>query len=100
MGRQAEIDLLRVAAADVEVVVVEQGVQDGDDVFQARIPFLAPDLLEFTVAEILVVSPIVVDRMMCQLQMRRDLAVTEEGTAEPGAEGDNELEALALDDRQ
>lgn len=83
----------RIAAADMEDVVVDQRVH-------APAPFFNALAMQRGVADVLVVGLPLPDRMLGQFQMRHEIAVPEQRGANPGAERENHLEAIAFDEAE
>src|SRR5205823_13918026 len=86
---ELEVDLLGVAAADVEVIEVRQGPEVVDRPPHPLVPLLLADFLASGVAELLVVRLALAERMVRQLEVRPQPAVEVEAGPEAGAEGDD-----------
>ena len=96
----SRLDPPGVAPADVEVVEEEQRVELGDRLADPGVPAVVADVLAGPLAQLLVVGLALAERLVGDLEVREEGAVEEQRGAEPGAEGDDELEALALDHRR
>src|SRR4051794_39493127 len=96
-GAVAEVDLelLRVAATHVEVVEVQQCVEHLGGLEDALAPSSVPDALSRRVAEVVLERALAVERHERELEVRHRHAVLEDRGAEPGAERQHELEAVA-----
>lgn len=84
-----------VAAAEVAPVEVDEGLQGGERPADAAAPFVRSDPGEGRVAQLLVVGLALAERVVGELEVRRQGAIEEQRRADPGAERDHHLEALA-----
>src|ERR1700677_2087234 len=94
--RQLEIDRRRIAAADVQPVVIERPRQLVNRLAQILVPLLLALLEERAVAEFVFVSLAFVERVMAELEMN-PMPLHEEHRSESGAERDDQLVAVAGD---
>src|SRR6476620_12033991 len=62
--RQPPVEQAGIAAADMQLVEIQQGAQHGDHLQHAAPPLLLADLLQRRIADILVVGQRLVDRMV------------------------------------
>ena len=88
----------RVAASDVEPVVVEQPVKIDECLVDALAPFPDADPPQCRVADLLVIGLALAERMVRQLRVRHQPPVEEQARADAGAERDDELEPGAAHD--
>src|SRR5271157_5905909 len=96
---ELEGDFFGVAAAQVEVVPVEEhfGLLDGG--FEELVPAGLAVLVEAAAAEgVLVVHALLAPGMEAQLQAGDEVAIGKEGAAQAGTQGEHQLDAPALDD--
>ncbi|HEU5193346.1 MAG TPA: hypothetical protein VFW70_01310, partial [Methylomirabilota bacterium] len=93
--RQGEAQLRRVAAADVEAVVVDQPAQHLQRALGPPVPGAAADPAQGLVADEIVVRRRGQARMHGEVEVRQQCAVEEQRRADARAESDHELEALA-----
>src|SRR5579864_3987658 len=89
-----------VAAAEVEHIIMQQGVDDIERFADAAAPFLGTMRSPRFIADIVVIGLALVDRMMCQLKMRGEMAVREDGAAYAGAEREHYFEPAPRDDAE
>src|SRR5580704_301597 len=94
--RQLEVDRRRIAAADVQPVVIERPRQLVNRLAQILVPLLLALLEKRAVAEFVFVSLAFVERVMAELEMN-PMPLHEEHRSESGAERDDQLVAMAGD---
>ena len=87
-----------VASPDIEAVVVERDVEVAERLFESLAPLLRANTSQGGVTELLVVGLAPPEGMMGQLQVRSEPPIEEQGRADAGPEGDDELEAGAAHD--
>src|SRR5262249_55966176 len=99
-SRQLPFDEPRVAASDVERVVVEERLERRDRLAEPAIPFPLARLLERLEPELVLVGLVPPRRVMAELQVGHETALEEEGAPEGRPERDHELDAVALHDAE
>src|SRR5450432_997138 len=97
VGGQVGLDLLRVAASDVEAVEVEERRERRDGLQNPLVPFPLAGLLQGFDAELLLVSLVAPARVVRELEVGHEQPIHEERGAESRAERDDELDTFALD---
>jgi len=98
IGAEGEGDLFGVAAADVEEVPVEGGLGLLDGGFDEVIPAGLAEFVEAAAADVVLVGhALFAPGVVAEFEAGAEVAVGEEGRAEAGAEGEDELDAVALD---
>lgn len=97
---ELECDSSRVAAPNVEAVVIRQGRQDSDHFLNAGVPFLFADPMALAISRVFVVCFLFVKRVMGHLQVRHQFSVPEERGSDTGSQRDHELKAPPFDGRQ
>src|SRR5262245_50353366 len=75
VGAGLEADVLRVAAAEVEVVEVDDATEDGDGELDAAVPLPVADLPARPIADLLVVVLALPERVVRQLEMGGEASV-------------------------
>src|SRR5262249_49613670 len=80
--------------------VVQERVDVLDDLEYALVPLLVAERLPRRVADILVVGLVLVDRVLCELEMRSKRAIAEDCAADAGTECQDDLEPVPLDDAE
>src|SRR4030095_9842910 len=97
---KGERHLLRVPAADIEPVEIEERVEGADRLGEAPVPLLLASLLESLRPELLFVGLPAPGGVMGELHVRDEVTADEEGRAEARAQRDHELDAAAADDAE
>jgi hypothetical protein len=87
-----------VAAADPQLVVMHERVENTDDFLDALIPALVADLMTRGVTDVLVVRALRADWMMGKFEMPHQLSVAEYRSAR--AERQHEFESVSFDSRE
>ena len=95
--RQFLAQIAGVAPADIEMVEAHDLAQDVDDLGDALVPRLFALLPASGVADVFVIGLSAADRMVGEFEMRHDFAVAKDCRAGPGPEGQDHLDAVALD---
>ena len=69
VDRQRKADLLGVAAADIEMIEINEAAQDVDDPQDALVPVLFARFLERPLADVLVIGLVAMHRVMGEFEM-------------------------------
>src|SRR5690606_8969855 len=93
LGERVGGDQPRVAAAEVEMLVVQNGLEGGDHLGDAAAEPRAADTSELGVADALLVGLALLEGMVTQLEVGHEPPIDEERRAEAGAEREDELHA-------
>src|ERR1700731_3846312 len=92
--------MLRIAPAHVNTPGIPDGIDLRQHLCDALVPALLAHLFERFCAYVVLVRLLSLERMMRQLEVRDVLAIDVERTAHARPEGEDHLEALALDDAE
>lgn len=92
-----EVDVFVIAAADVEMVVIEEALEVSDGLLEALVPALPAIFFQASSAEEIFVGLAFAERMMAEFETGDEHAIDEERGSESGADGDGEFEAGAAD---
>src|SRR3569833_4219967 len=94
---QLEFHATGIAAAQIQVIIVEHGFQHRDHLFHPLGPVMAPDLAAGAVAQQFVEVVFLFQGQMRQVHVRHQLAVAKPGGAEACAQGADQLQTFAQD---
>src|SRR5579859_8236908 len=90
VGVGGDVEFADTAAADIEAIVIEYDFEDLQDLCHPLIPFFLSFFLEGFCADVDVVVAALADGVMGEFEVRKQVAIDEDGGAEAGAEGDGE----------
>src|SRR5690606_3219831 len=98
VGGELDAQVLDVAAAEMQHVVIEDRRELIEHFPDALAPFLFAQPLELGVADALLVRLSLLEWVMAELEVRHEVAIDEQGGAEAGPERQHELDPAPVDD--
>ena len=100
VSREIDGQVARVAAAQVQHIVVQERVDGLNRLQNVSVPFLLSVTMQRLVAGVLIVGLSVVERVLRQLQMWRKPSIRKHGAADAGPQRQDDLQATARNDAQ